>query len=205
MARPRLITDAQILTKMRSCVLEHGAQVSLETVAMELGVTAPALLKRFGNRQQLMLQALQPPLDPEFIANFAKGPDDRPMRVQLAERLDEMWTFFSTMLPCVSALRESGIPQEKIFEGKHRNPLRALQAIAHWLELSNQAGLTDVPSPESAATAILGAVQARIFASHISKTKYSTRSTREYLADLVEFFLRALAVTGRRIPPSDPS
>jgi len=56
MARPRLITDEQILTTMRSCVLELGSHVSLDLVADKLGVTAPALLKRFGNRQELLLQ-----------------------------------------------------------------------------------------------------------------------------------------------------
>ena len=70
MARPRLITDEQILTTMRSCVLEHGAQVSLDVVAQQLGVTSPALLKRFGSLEALMLEALRPPEDPAFIAGF---------------------------------------------------------------------------------------------------------------------------------------
>ncbi len=198
MARPRQITDEQILTTMRSCVLEHGAQVSLEVVAEKLGVTSPALLKRFGNRQGLMLKALQPPEDPEMIAHFTAGPDQRPLRAQLAEHFEEMWRFFAEVLPCVAALRESGIPHEKIFEGKHKNPLRALQAISRWLEQAHARGLAEVAAPESVATAMLGAVQTRVFTSHVAKVKYSSRSTHEYLEDLADLFSKALAVKARR-------
>lgn len=198
MARPRLITDEQILTTMRSCVLEHGAQVSLDVVAEKLGVTSPALLKRFGNRQELMRKALQPPAEPPFVDRFLEGPDDRPLEVQLAERFEEMWGFFSEVLPCVSALRESGIPHEKIFDGKHKNPLRLIQAISHWLELAAEKGLCEVPAPESVAVAMLGAVQTRVFTSYVAKVKYSSRSTREYLGDIVHLFGKALAVTRTR-------
>ena len=64
MARPRLITDEQILQTMRASVLEHGPAVSLDLVAEKLKVTGPALLKRFGTRQALMIEALKPPEEP---------------------------------------------------------------------------------------------------------------------------------------------
>ncbi len=198
MARPRLFTDEQILSTTRACVRELGAHVSLDAVAAELGVTGPALLKRFGNRQELLLRALRPPQDLALIERFLEGPDARPLRVQLGERFDELWAFFDEMLPCVAALRESGIPHDKIFEGKNKNPLRMLLAISKWLGLAHQQGLADVPAPESVATAILGAVQARAFTAHIAKIKYSTRSNREYLEDVVDLFSKALAVKARR-------
>lgn len=197
MARPRLITDEQILTTMRSCVLEHGAQVSLDVVAQQLGVTAPALLKRFGTRQQLLLRALRPPETPPFLAQFLAGPDARPLDVQLAERFDDLWAFFDEMIPLITALRESGIPHEKLFDRKQR-PQRSLEAIASWLQQAHEQGLAHVPSPDSVATAILGAIQARVFFGHVSNVKYSARSTRAYLDDLVGLFGRALAPKGRR-------
>jgi AcrR family transcriptional regulator len=197
-ARPRLISDEQILSVMRTCVLEKGAQVSLDTVAAELGVTGPALLKRFGSRQELLLRALQPPENPVFIDHWAAGPDDRNLRDQLTERFTEMWDFFEEVVPCISALRESGIAHEKLFQGKWKSPLRLLNAITKWLELAHARGLVDVPSADSAATAMLGSVQTRAFTAHIAKVTYSAKSNREYLADLVELFCRALAPRTRR-------
>ena len=45
MARPRTITDEQILGTMRSSVLEHGPAVSLDLVAEKLGVTKPSVVR----------------------------------------------------------------------------------------------------------------------------------------------------------------
>ncbi|MFZ5444526.1 MAG: TetR/AcrR family transcriptional regulator [Myxococcota bacterium] len=198
MARPRLISDEQILTTMRSCVLEHGAHVSLDVVAEKLGVTSPALLKRFGSRQELMLQALRPPEKPPFVDTFLAGPDARPLREQLTDRFAELWAFFEQIIPAVSALRESGIPHEKLFDRKHQRPMLMIEAIKTWLAKADELGLADVPAPESVATAILGALQARAFFAHVSNVKYSARNTRAYLDDLVDLFCRALAVKGRR-------
>lgn len=193
MARPRLITDEQILTTMRACVLERGAQVSLDVVAEQLGVTSPALLKRFGNRQELMLKALLPPESPAWMAEFDRGPDERPVEQQLSEHFARMWTFFENVIPCVSALRESGVPHEKLFEGKRNAPVHSIRAIARWLEKARDAGLIDAEAPESVATAMLGALQTRAFTAHVTKLHYSTRSNREYLDDIVQLFTRALA------------
>jgi AcrR family transcriptional regulator len=195
MARPRLISDEQILQTMRACVLEHGAQVSLDQVADELGVTGPALLKRFGSRQELLLQALRPPENPPLIDRWAAGPDDRALAEQLLERFTETWDFFEEVVPCISALRESGVPHDKVFHGRTRNPVRLLNAITRWLELARARGLVDGPASGSAATAMLGSIQTRAFTAHIAKISYSPRSNREYLADLVELFSRALAPT----------
>lgn len=203
MARPRLVTDEQIITTMRACVLERGASVSLDVVAERLGVTAPALLKRFGNRQELMLKALLPPDAPAWIAEFDRGPDRRPIEQQLAEHFDRIWVFFEDVIPCISALRESGVPHEKLFENKRNQPVHSIRAISRWLEKAQAAGLIETESPESVGTAILGALQTRAFTAHIAKLQYSTRSNREYLGDLVQLFSRALAP--REPPPRSPT
>lgn len=195
MARPRQITDEQILTTMRSCVLERGAGVSLDVVAERLGVTSPALLKRFGSRIKLMLKALQPPAAPAWLADFEQGPDERPLDAQLAEHFNRLWDYFSQVIPCVSALRESGVPHDQIFPGKGKRsaPFHTIQAIAKWLDQARKAGLIETEATESVATAMLGALQTRAFTAHVAKVHYSMRSNREYLNDLVHLFTRALA------------
>ncbi len=205
MARPRQITDEQILTAMRASVLERGAGVSLDVVAERLGVTSPALLKRFGSRLELMLKALQPPDAPAWMADLDRGPDERPLEVQLAEHFNRLWDHFLEVIPCVSALRESGVPHDKIFEGKRNAPVHAIRAISRWLEKARDAGLIEAEAPESVATAILGALQTRAFTSHVAKVQYSTRSNREYLGDLVQLFTRALAPARAKKPQRQTS
>lgn len=193
MARPRLITDEQILSTTRATVLERGPGVSLDVVAERLGVTAPALLKRFGNRGELMLAALKPPDRPEWIDAFLKGPDGRPLDVQLTEHFARLWDYFQQTLPCISALRESGISHEKIFDPKTNGPAVAIKAIASWVGQAQERGLVAAEAPESVATAMLGALQVRAFTAHVAKVQFTARSNREYLDDLVHLFTRALA------------
>lgn len=193
MARPRLITDEQILSTMRTCVLEHGAGVSLDVVAHKLGVTSPALLKRFGNREGLMVAALKPPENPAWVARFAKGPDDRTLEAQLTELFQALWDFFDETIPCIAALRESGIPHERIFGEKKHAAVGAIKAIASWVGQAHERGLVEADAPEAVATAILGSLQVRAFTAHVAKTHFTARSNREYLDDLVHLFTRALS------------
>ncbi len=200
MARPRLITDEQILTSTRECVLEHGPHVSVDAVAEQLGVTGPALLKRFGSRQELLLRALRPPDQMPFEADFLAGPDERPLEEQLDTLFGKVFEFFEQVLPCVMALRESGIPPDKVWDKKRHSPINAIRVIARWVELGVERGLVATPAPETVATAMLGALQTRAMTAHVLHHSYSSRSNREYLKDLSQLFSRALEVptSGRR-------
>lgn len=198
MARPRLISDEQILATMRACVLEHGPRVSLDVVAGQLGVTPPALLKRFGSRQALLLKALRPPERPALVDQLAVAPDGRPLAEQLEGLLGHVWDFMAEMLPCVAALRESGIPHDEIFDPKKDSPLRFIRLVAQWLDRARALGVIECDGAEAAATAMLGAVQTRVFTAHVMKQPLSARHRREYLKDLTQFFTRALTPTGRR-------
>lgn len=198
MARPRLISDEQILATMRACVLEHGPQVALDVVAGRLKVTPPALLKRFGTRRELLVKALRPPDDPLWLARLASLPDGRPLGEQLEDVLGGLWGFLSEVLPCVFALRESGIPHDEIFDPRRDSPTRFIKALKGWLERAAQKGLVEDQALETAATALLGAVQTRVFASHVMKQPLTPRARREYLEDLTQFFTRALGPSGRR-------
>lgn len=197
-ARPRLISDEQILATMRASVLEHGPQVSLDTVAAKLHVTGPALLKRFGSRRELLIQALRPPDGSELLAVLARAPDARPLEEQLAAVLGALWDFVAEVLPCIAALRESGIPHEEVFDKRRDSPGRFVKQLQKWLERAHAQGLVEGDGLEAAANAMLGAVQTRIFTAHVAKERLTGRHRREYLKDLTRFFTRALAPTGRR-------
>ncbi|MEW5738507.1 MAG: TetR/AcrR family transcriptional regulator [Myxococcota bacterium] len=198
MARPRLISDEQILATMRACVLEHGPQVSLDVVAGRLNVTPPALLKRFGTRRELMVKALRPPENPAVFARMAVAPDGRPLPVQLEEVLGGLWDFLAEAMPCIFALRESGIPHDEIFDPRRDSPARFIKALKGWLERAAAAGLVENQALDTAAVALLGAVQTRVFTAHVMKQPLTPRARREYLDDLTQFFTRALAPSGRR-------
>jgi AcrR family transcriptional regulator len=200
MARPRLITDEQILRTMRDTVLEHGPHVSLEVVAEQLKVTSPALLKRFGSREELMLAALRPSESPPWMELVDKGPDARPFAQQLLEIFEAMEAFFSTAVPCVSALRESGIPWERVFPNQDAKalPVRAQKAMSRWLERARDKGLIEGEGLSVAAYAMIGALQHRAYTSHLVQQAKTPRSQHEFFKHLVALFSRALV----RVPHS---
>jgi AcrR family transcriptional regulator len=192
MARPRLITDEQILAATREIVLDHGVQSPLELVSQRLGVTAPALLKRFGTRQALLVAALSPD-DALLDAVFDVPVDDRPLTEQLEGLIARLSRFFAHMFPRLMALRECGVPMTVLDgESKVPRPVRAVRATQRWLEQARAGGLVESALVETAATAIVGALSTRAISSHLSKRPWSSRSEREYQQELALLFTRAL-------------
>jgi AcrR family transcriptional regulator len=192
MGRPRQISDDQILAAMRRGVLAQGPHVPLEAVAAELSVTVPALLKRFGSRQALLLAALRPPENPEWIEVVGRGPDGRPLEEQLLEMFTRIQQFLAEAVPCLAALRESGIPCREI-SGEPTGPERALEALRRWLTLARERGLIAATELDSAAFAMLGTLHARAFLSHMHKVELSAHEQRDFLVELTRFFSRALS------------
>jgi AcrR family transcriptional regulator len=54
MPRPRLVSDQEVFAAFDAAIAEHGPNgVTLALVAESVGVTAPALMRRFGSKQGL--------------------------------------------------------------------------------------------------------------------------------------------------------
>ena len=165
--------------------------MSLDLVADRLGVTAPALFRRFGSRNGLMLAALKPEENPAFIGELDRGPDSRPADIQLTEVFSHIGRYIDAAFPCMSALRESGIPIDIVRDFQDPPPLRILHALAGWLERARTQGLVQFEDTECAAMAMLGAIQAPVFVRHLSKrtdrwdsSRFAERLTRLVLDGL---------------------
>jgi AcrR family transcriptional regulator len=198
MARPRLISDEQILATMKASVLERGPSVSLDVVAERLGVTTPALLKRFGTRQELMVSALKPPDHPAWLDLVERGPDDRPFAAQLEEVLTAITAFFSEAMPCWAALRESGIPHHVLNpKGKLQPMQTGMRAISGWLERCKDKGYIATDAIETHATALLGSLQIRAVMAHFSQKSFTPKSQATYVKELTQLFVRALSPKAR--------
>lgn len=200
MARPRLISDEQILATMKASVLERGPSVSLDVVSERLGVSTPALLKRFGTRQELMVQALKPSEHPAWLDLVDHGPDDRPFAQQLEEVLSAITEFFSEAMPCWAALRESGIPQHVLYAKSKAQPMQTgIKALSGWLERAHDKGLVQSDAAETHATALLGSLQIRAVMAHFTQKPFTPRSQATYLKELTQLFVRALSPKARHI------
>ncbi len=202
MPRPRLVSDDEIRTAVRKGVLEIGPQVSLDLIAERLGVTTPALFKRFGSRNALLLESLKFPEHPEFIALLEKGPDAaKRFDTQLHAIIDGHMRFLDECWPCMAALRESGIPKEQLKELFGKGPLReAVKLFSAWLEQAKKLGLADIPNSEQIAMAVFGAGQMPIMVRHMSKlTGGPAPSLEGYSKMIAKLYARGLAPTRKRL------
>jgi AcrR family transcriptional regulator len=199
------VSDQEVLAAVRAAVIEHGASVSLDVAAEALGVTAPALFKRFGSRRALLLAALRPPEAPPWVSALRAGPDPRPLEPQLAEILSQMIEFFRELTPCLVALRMCGIPEEEIMAHFRRDPpppVVAVRALAAWIEQAQQRGLVSAVDPQSAAMALLGAAHLQVFLEHVAHRNKRARPRAEFVENLAQAFAAGLGAPrpARRAP-----
>src|SRR5688572_6591136 len=99
MARPRQVTDEQILHAARVCALEHGPSVSAAVIAERLGVSHGVLFQRFGTKEELLIAALAP-AEPAWIEELALGPDPTTdLHAQLSALARRIHEDFEEMVP----------------------------------------------------------------------------------------------------------
>lgn len=194
MVRPRAHSDEAILAALRKHIRSSGPGVSLSGVARELGVSEPALFKRFGSRKAMLLRALGSSIDLSFLESLRQGPHGGALKPQLRAIFAALASFFEGAIPSLMALRESGIPHEELLaQFDQPPPLQVIEAIVQWLRRARRLGLVRGVSPESAALAMLGALQSRAFLEHLLSASPIARSRRSYVSDLADLFSRALA------------
>ena len=193
MTRPRQVTSEAILEAARVCAVERGPNVSLEVIAERLGVTPPALLKRFGSREAMMIAALRTAEEPAWVKALASGPDERPLEAQLAVLFSRILDFFSSEAARMSTLCESRLPLHRIFDAERPPPpVQHTWALAGWLDEARARGLVRREDFEMAALGMLGALHARAFLKHFFRRSFWRGSRKDYVAGLANLYARAL-------------
>lgn len=141
-ARPQTVSDSQILNTALECFLQHGPEVSTETIARRLNVSGQALLKRFGTKQKLMVAALKQVMLSSSVPELLSGPDDRPVEIQLTELLHQVCEFYIEMARRMSVVRwKSEDFQELMKQYDEPPPVQNMKLVADWLERAWKRGL----------------------------------------------------------------
>lgn len=165
MARPRQITDPEILEEVRQCIFEHGVTVSTVTIAERLGISQATLFKRFQNKQQLVTSALAPEPRPPFLHAVESGPvEGIAIQEQLVQLSLLVLEHFRGLMPRLMALHAAGVTAPKLWASYDvPPPLLALAGVQDWFERAQTQGLISVVNPQSTAMIFLGSLHARVF------------------------------------------
>lgn len=193
MARPRTISDAQILEAARQCFLEHGPSVSTDVIAEQLGVTSQALFKRFHNKHELMLAAIAPSGQAPWIPIVEAGPDDRVLAEQLTEILAELADFFVDIARRMSVLRWSGVdPKELMARFDEPPPLVDIRVLSGWLERAAEQQLIRRVDYRATAMLMLTSMHGPAMLTDMLGQHPTGHSRDEYVTFMVDTLLRGL-------------
>lgn len=164
MARPRLVSDGDILAAARDCFVENGPHVSTAVIAEQVGLSQAALFKRFGTKQQLMMAALVPPALPDWIELVERGVDERPIPEQLGEIAHAISTFLLEVTPRIAVLWAAGCAvHDVVARFEEPPPVRGIRALTSWFAEAKAEGRVDCDNPKAAALMMLGSLHGRAF------------------------------------------
>lgn len=199
MARPKQMSDEELLKIALECFLENGANVSAQTIADKVGLSQPALFKRFGTKEELFLQAVIPPEDFPVIEWIDAGPASDPLRPQLEELLERVAEMLDWVMPRVQLLREARIPPGTAMSRyKTPPPVKLIQSIAGFIERAQQQGLVRSGlHPRFVAQWIFGALMGQYFLSQSIGGKNKPEGNTGFIMSTVDFLVHGIKPLGK--------
>ncbi|MEQ9409132.1 MAG: TetR/AcrR family transcriptional regulator [Fuerstiella sp.] len=193
MARPRTVSDDQILNTARDCFLQHGPSVSTDVIAEQLGVSPQALFRRFRHKRDLMLAAVLPSEPAPWIPMVEAGPDNRDVAEQLREILTELADFFVEIARCMSVLRFSGVDARTLRDQfDEPPPLVDIRVLSGWLERAAAQGLIRSVDFKATAMLILTSMHGPAMLTDMLGEHPTGHTREEYVAFMVGTLLQGL-------------
>ncbi|TNE87281.1 MAG: TetR/AcrR family transcriptional regulator [Deltaproteobacteria bacterium] len=184
-----------ILSAARRVFRTKGCHATVDEVASEVGISGPALFKRFGTKQALMLEALRPTAPTDWLAAVRQGPDGRPIREQLVEISTELASWMDDIVPAMAILRAAGHSPEFIHaEYGLPKPTIMLRDLAGWLARAAEGDRLRVEEPVVAAMTWLGSLQVRAFMTHLAPDREPMLPTDRYAQKVCDQLLRGWAL-----------
>jgi AcrR family transcriptional regulator len=159
--RPRRVSDDAILEAARCCLLRDGPGVAIARIAEQVGVSAPAVLKRFGTKEQLVTRALLSEAPPDL----SRGPDPGPLRPQLVAIMLRIEPLVMNAVPRLATSRARGIQGSHWLAKPH--PSMARRNLLAWLKKARASHELRHPDLEAAANLLVSLVEARGFLSWV--------------------------------------
>ena len=162
MARPKQVSDDEIMAHARELFIEFGAGVSTTVIARRCGLSQAALFKRFGTKDSLMIRSLAPK-PAELVDWLDSGPDGRPMLEQLQELGTRASRFMGQAGPAMNVLMACHLTKTDVFAHfKVPPPVLVHAALVGWFDRAIAAGLMRPIDTAKLALALMGAVRTHV-------------------------------------------
>ena len=194
MARPKQVTDKDLLKIALECFLEYGHNVSTQVIADRVGLSQPALFKRFGTKEELFLQAVTPSENFPVIEWIDASPSPDPFQPQLVQLLEKVWEMLRRVMPRVRLLRESRLPRGTAMSRyKTPPPVMLIKSIAGFIERAQKQDLARPGlNPQFVAQWIFGALMGQFYLSETLGGKTDIGDNTAFIISTVDFLFHGI-------------
>ncbi|AEG98721.1 TPA: TetR/AcrR family transcriptional regulator [Klebsiella aerogenes] len=190
-ARPRILQTA------RELFLQHGLDVSLDTIAAEAGATRPTLYSHFpGGKDALLLETfafLNDTMQPPLRQLLQERQQDFPALLHGFANVVQQHFYAPENIHFQRLLIQVLVQKPELYVTLEQRPSgRVLQALSEILAQKRDEGLLTINDPELQATAFLGAIMGYPLPGALIAQKAIDPKRLEQLADCaIEGFLKA--------------
>jgi AcrR family transcriptional regulator len=190
MARPKQVSDEELIATARQVFLEKGPAVSVGVIAKRLKVSSASIFHRVNTKNNLLIKALVPAEPPELL-QLQRGPvRDIPVDEQLVEILTGLNSYFATAVAALFMLFSAGVRMRATkIRGKSKDDpmqLRLRAALTQWLARSQA---VPASTAQAAADTILGAIEARYIHVYLGGLRSTPATDRNYVRYVVGLVL----------------
>lgn len=194
MARPKSITDEEILDAARDVFLEHGIQAPTSAIAERAGISEGTIFRRYETKDKLFHAAMGIPHEPEWFAQAERLEQHEDVEEALTEIGSGMMEFFSDMIPKMSMLMSCGAGRPHIFKGNsNAPPIRAVRTLTRFFAAHQKAGRLQDFDPEIAARMFLGSIFHFCFFEVAGIHQFVPMPQKTFIRGVVDTILRGTA------------
>jgi AcrR family transcriptional regulator len=206
MARPKTISDEDLLDIAKECFLEGGPQVPTRVIAEKVGISQPALFKRFKNKEELFMAAIATKdvlqLVVDNITWLSTHPKEAPFQPQLEELLERLWRMLLELVPRMIAMYTHKGKLDPLFflkSFKKPPPVKMLEALTGFVKRAQQnRQIQQELDPGITAMNIMGTLQGRLFFRQILGETASRKSDEQYIHQTARTLCEGLLVDGEK-------
>jgi len=199
MGRPRRLEQEQLLAMARRLFADRGYEgTTLEEIAVQLGVTAAALVKRTGSKQKLFMEAMnsaqQQELPPglDALADVPKGTDPLQVLGRLAADvipfLEQKIQQNIVLMMHLGRSDREGTGALAFPTGEASPPARALTQLETYFRRLKRAGVLKLTDPRAAALLFLGSLQSYVFLHRVLRVASPPFPLSRFIAQLMQLW-----------------
>ncbi len=193
MARPKSITDKQLLISARDSFLRNGHGISIQDIAKEIGISHAAIFQRYGSKRKLLIDSLKPQHEFEWTEEMLRGPQtEAEVHPQLTAICDLLNAYFAKHAPCMRVLQTAGVLPCEVFENGLPPSILALQFVADWIQKGIDRQIIQVCDPTSVSAMIVGALFAKSYLNNHVLEGENHRSMLGSTSHMIAFISNAL-------------